>query len=149
MKRFRSWLTTAALVATVTAGSAGAPPAGRQAADARSLANGVYAVFREGLTRAEVETEKRPHAVLVYDRKYSDADKDQPPKYAALDTSSFVPLVLAGQPDTQKDDRGWTLLNVTLAPQHVKTLEDFTRAHLDGEVAIVCGFRGMPISVPG
>ena len=129
MKKFQSWLATTALLAIVT-------PAAGLAAD-HSLANGVYAVFREGLTREEVQSEKRSHAVLVYDRKYSDADKDQPPKFVALDTSSFVPLVLAGPPDARKDDRGWTLLNVTLARQHVKALEDFTRVHLGGAVAIV------------
>ncbi|HEY1205815.1 MAG: hypothetical protein ABSH46_12505 [Bryobacteraceae bacterium] len=152
MKRLESWLATTALLATVAVGApmngtprnnenadlqGSAQSAGRLAADPRSLANGVYAVLREGLTRAEAQTEKRPHVVLVYDRKYSDADKDRPPEYVALDTSFFVPLVLAGQPDAQRDDQGWTLLNITLARQHVKTLEDFTRAHLDGRIAIV------------
>jgi preprotein translocase subunit SecD len=116
---------------------AGASPAGHLALDSRSLPNGVYAVLREGLTRAEVQSEQRPHMVLVYDRKYSEADKDLPPKYVALDTSSFVPLVLAGPPDARKDDRGRTLLSVTLARQHVKTLENFTQTHLNGVVAIV------------
>jgi preprotein translocase subunit SecD len=109
----------------------------RSADNDSSLANGVYAVLREGLTREEVRIEKVPHVVLVYDRKYSDADKSEPPKYVAIDTSDCVPLVLAGPPDTHKDDRGWTLLNVRLAREHVRTLEEFTRAHLDGRVAIL------------
>jgi len=134
MDTFKNWRVTALLLATLTMGPLGARMA---AAPRNALANGVYAVLREGVTREEVETEKRPHAVLVYDRKYSDADKDQPPRYIALDTSSFVPLVLAGPPEAHKDDRGWTLLNITLAREHVKTLEDFTRAHLGGVVAIV------------
>jgi hypothetical protein len=112
---------------------------GSLAAEPASLANGVYAVLREGAARADVQSEQRPHAVLVYDRKYSEADKDQPPKYVALDTAFFVPLVLDGPPESRKDDRGWTLLSVTLARQHVKTLEEFTRAHLDGTVAVVIG----------
>ena len=111
--------------------------AGHPAANPRSLANGVYAVVGEGLTREQVRIEKAPHVVLVYDRKYVDTDRDQPPKYVALDTSSFVPLILAGRPGAHKDDRGWTSLNLTLAAQHVKTLEDFTRAHLGGVVAMV------------
>ncbi len=105
----------------------------------RPLENGVYAVLREGLTRAAAEAGKAQHAVLVYDQKYSDADKEEPPRYVSLDTSFFVPLILAGPPDAHKDDRGRTLLNVTLAPEHVKTLEEFTRAHLEGRVAIVIG----------
>jgi hypothetical protein len=76
---------------------------------------------------------------LLYDRKYSESDKNQPPKYVALDTSFFVPLVLAGPPDARKDDRGWTLLSVTLAREQVKSLENFTRAHLGGTVATVVG----------
>lgn len=109
------------------------------APDPAKLANGVYAVVREGLTRDEVRIEKFSCAVLVYDRKYSDADKNEPPRYVALDTSSFVPLVLAGPPDAQKDDRGWTSLSVALAREHVRTLEEFTRVHLGGKVAIVIG----------
>ena len=141
MKRLQSSLATIALLVTVTVGSVVAPMNGASRnsanADPRPLANGVYAILREGLTRAEVQTEKRPHVVLVYDRKYSDADQDQPPRYVAIDALSFVPLVLAGPPDARRDDRGWTSLHVTLARQHVKKLEDFTRAHLNGVVAIV------------
>jgi preprotein translocase subunit SecD len=130
-------LTGIALLAVATAGVVGTPLKGAPIDSPRLLANGVYAVLREGLTREEVRMDKVPHRILVYDRKYSDADKDKPPKYVALDTSFFVPLILAGPPDTQKDDRGWTLLSVTLAREHANTLEKFTRAHLDGTVAIV------------
>jgi hypothetical protein len=105
--------------------------------NSRSLANGVYAVLREGRTSGEVQIGEFPHVILIYDRKYSDGDKNQPPIYVALGTSSFVPLVLAGPPWAHKDDRGWTSLNVTLAREHVKTLENFTRTHLGGTVAIV------------
>jgi preprotein translocase subunit SecD len=114
-----------------------AKAAKRQADNSRSLPNGVYAVLREGLTREEVQFGKVLHRIFPYDRKYSESDKNEAPKYVALDTSFFVPLVLAGPPDTEKDDRGWTLLNVTLAREHVKSLENFTRVHLGGRVAIV------------
>lgn len=127
MKKLQSWMAIAVLLAPVAIGSGGAP----------APANGIYAVLAEGQTPAEVQTVKGRHVVLVYDRKYSEADKDQQPKYVALDSSSFVPLVLAGPPRTEKDDRGWTLLKVTLAPQHVKTLETFTRDHLGGRIAVV------------
>ncbi len=100
-------------------------------------ANGIYAVLAEGLTREEARVEKAPHAILVYDRKYSEADRNAPPRYVGVDTSRFVPLVLAGPPQARKDERGWTLLSVKLAPEHVKPLEEFTRTHLGGTVAIV------------
>lgn len=50
-----------------------------------------------------------------------------------------MPLILAGPPDARTDGGGRTLLGVTLARDQVKRLEDFTRAHLDGKVAIVIG----------
>ena len=125
------------LTVVVALGSGAPQPATPAITNSRSLANGVYAVLREGPTREEARTTERPNLVLVYDRKYSDADKDQPAKYVALETSSFVPLILAGPPQAHRDENGWTLLNLTLARQHVKTLEDFSRAHLDGTVAIV------------
>jgi len=114
-----------------------AKAANHQADNPRSLPNGVYAVLREGLTPEEVQLGKVPHRIFLYDRKYSESYKNEPSKYVALDTSFFVPLILAGPPDTEKDDRGWTLLNVTLAREHVKSLENFTRVHLGGNVAIV------------
>jgi preprotein translocase subunit SecD len=103
----------------------------------KRLAQGVYAVLREGPTGEDAEPGKVPHVTLLYSQKYTESDRNTPPTYVALDTSSYVPLVLAGPPEARKDERGWTLLSVTLAPEHVKTLEAFTRAHLGGRVAIV------------
>ena len=99
--------------------------------------NGVYAVLQESSKREDIKLDQVPHRILPYDRKYSEADRNKPPKYVAVDTAFFVPLVLAGPPEARKGDRGWTLLNVTLAPEHTKTLETFTRAHLGGAVAVV------------
>jgi preprotein translocase subunit SecD len=101
------------------------------------LAKGVYAILGEGPTREGVRTGSAQEVILVYNQKYSQADKDKPPVYVAIDTSSFVPLILAKPPEATKDTRGWTLLSVTLAPEHAKTLEAFTRVHLGGRVAIV------------
>ncbi len=111
--------------------------AGSLAAGSRQLPNGVYAVLREAPSAAQARVSGTPHAVLLYDRKYSEADRDQPPRYVAVGTSSFVPMVLDGPPDARKDERGWTVLSVTLAREHIKTLEDFSRSHLGGNVAIV------------
>ncbi len=101
------------------------------------LANGVYSVLREGPTREQASSQAASETVLRYDKKYSEADRTQPDIYVALDTSSFVPLILEGPVEAGKADNGWTLLQITLAREHVKTLELFTRAHLNGRVAIV------------
>jgi hypothetical protein len=115
------------------------PASARSAPRSAGLANGVYAVLKEGATREAADSESGPHTTLVYDQKYSEADRDTPPRYIALGTSSFVPLILAEPPEARKDDRGFTLLNVRLAPDQAKRLEEFTRTHLNGQVAIVIG----------
>jgi len=152
MELTKSWLfigvslaaASAGLISTVMKGGLrdgdqAASEDSAKAVERRSPPNGVYAVLGEGLTREELQPGKVPHFICLYDRKYSEADKNEPPKYVALDASFFVPLVLAGPPDTERDDRGWTLLRVTLAREHVKSLENFTRVHLGGKVAIVVG----------
>jgi preprotein translocase subunit SecD len=112
----------------------GANPVGEERC---SLANGVYAVLGEGLTRGAARQQRVPQTICIYDQKYSASDEHQPAKYVALDDRSFVPLVLAGAPEAHTDDGGRTLLRVTLARQHVTQLEEFTRTHLGGRVAIV------------
>ncbi len=105
--------------------------------EATALPNGLYAVIREASMPDSARLEGPGHSVVVYDRKYTDADPATPPEYLALDTESYVPLVLSGPPDARKDGRGWTMLSVTLSHEQVKPLEDFTRAHLGGTVAIL------------
>jgi preprotein translocase subunit SecD len=117
------------LLITMTVGLAGAA--------SNSLANGVYAVLAEGPARQDVQLQNIRHAVLVYDRKYSESDKNSPPAYVALDTSFFVPLILAAPPEMKKDGHRFALLNVTPARAHVKSLEKLTAAHLGGSTGIV------------
>jgi preprotein translocase subunit SecD len=115
-------------------------PKGRSPARAKSAAvppNGLYAVVREASTRDSALVEGSRHLVMVYDRRYTESDPATPAEYVALDTTTYVPLILSGPPDASKDGRGWTMLSVTLAPEQVKPLEDFTAARLGGTVAIV------------
>jgi hypothetical protein len=64
-------------------------------------------------------------------------DRDLPSRCVVIDPTSFVPLILGAPPESRHADRGWTALNVTLAREHVKTLEDFSRSHPGGQVDIV------------
>jgi hypothetical protein len=102
-----------------------------------TLPNGLYAVIRGASTPDSAGVEGPGQVVLLYDRKYTDADSTTPPEYLALDTTSYVPLILSGPPEARKDEHGWTMLNVTLAREQVKPLEVFSRAHLGGKVAIL------------
>lgn len=131
MKRAKSRIFAAVMLAWVSA-------AGMDAQNTKGTpANGVYAVLKEGHTPQEAEPGSGPHLILLYHQVYSESDRNGPPRYIALDTSSVVPLTLAEPPETKTDDRGWTLLNVRLTPENVKRLETFTRAHLGGTIAIV------------
>ena len=129
-----SWLNWAALVVVLLSST----HAVSAADDPQTLGDGVYAIIRESSGQAAARTVGVPVVVLPYDTtKYTGESKSDPLVYIALETSSFVPLILEKPPDAHKDERGWTTLYVTLARQHVKTLEDFTRTHLGGKVAVV------------
>jgi len=101
-----------------------------------ALADGMYAVMRDAPTAEEVGGPGNPHRAIRYDQRSASGGQEEP-RYLALQSSSFVPLILEIPPDAHLQDDGRTYLTVTLASQYVKTLEDFTRAHLGGKVAIV------------
>jgi hypothetical protein len=102
-------------------------------------ANGFYAVTARASTADSARAASPGSAVLVYDQKYTAVDPNVTPEYVAIDTTFFVPLILDGPPEARPDGRGWTMLSVSLAGDQVKPLEDFSRAHLGGRVAIVIG----------
>ena len=110
-----------------------------QSREAPSLPNGVYAVLGEGRSDRDARKAKGSFAVLKYDGRYTDSSQVHNPLYVRVDTSSFVPLIIEGTPDAHKDGRGHTMLGVALKKEYTMMLEDFTRAHLNGKVAIVLG----------
>jgi hypothetical protein len=109
----------------------------RAPSDGGSLENGVYAILREASVRDSAHVAGRLYAILPYEAKYSEADADDPVIYVAIDTTSWVPLILEGAPEARPDGKGRTLLGVTLAREYVKAFEEFTTRHLGGSVAIV------------
>lgn len=113
--------------------------ANSQTAKKAKVVNGVYAVLQEWKTPEEARQGRATSAVLIYDGRYTDSSQVQNPSHVAVDTSFFVPLIIEGTPDAQKDGRGHTLLGVALKKEYTKVLEDFSRAHLNGRVAIVLG----------
>jgi len=130
----------AVIVACMTAGCGNKSEPAAVSADntSQGLPNGVYGTLRESSTAAEATVEGVAHVVLLYDRKYSVADQNAPPRYVAIDPASYVPLVIEGKPDMAKDGRGHSVLSVTLPRENIERLEDFTSTHLGGKVAIVC-----------
>jgi hypothetical protein len=111
-------------------------PSSTSPARQQRLADGLYAVIAEASTREGVSVADEPHVVLVDDGRHT-GDRSRPPRWLALRTSGFVPLILEGEPHTEPDGRGHALLHVTLQRSHQQTLADFTRAQLGGSAAIV------------
>jgi hypothetical protein len=101
------------------------------------IPNGFYSILVEATSRGEARTDSIPNIVLVYDGKYVDSSQTATPSYVALDTTFYIPLILEGSPTTNRDGNGRTLLGVTLSRKYITKLEDFTKAHLGGRVAIV------------
>lgn len=145
----RNWVLSIVFVAMLVAGgcaSANRPagPAGSRAhaevKDIRThpLANGAYLVLREAPTPQEAKANSDSGLVLVYDRRtYSGAPPDEPLVYVAIDPADFIPLLIEGAPEMQKDGRGLSKLTVSLARQNAKRAEDFTRSHLGARIAMV------------
>jgi len=104
-----------------------------------SLSDGIYYVVREDSAERETRSGGNDFPVLPYTARYSDSGPEEPARYITLDPSSFIPMILEGAPDMQKDSGGKTLLGVTLKERYARPLEEFTRKHLGGKVAILLG----------
>jgi len=131
----------AALRGRVLSEVTGAAPVGNVKAVENNVAlplqNGIYNVLRDATTRDGAHVEGVPHVVLPYDRRYTDSQPQEHPAFVAVDTSSFVPLTIESPPEIKKDGNGFSLLTVTLARENAKQVEDFTRTHIGGRVAII------------
>ena len=110
-----------------------------QPSSIKLLTNGFYPVIQVDSMKEAVPASGQGHATIVYDGRYVDSTQADSPEYVTIDTSSFVPLILEESPVAKKDGSGWTSLSVTLSRKYIRLLEDFTKAHLGGRVAILLG----------
>jgi hypothetical protein len=102
------------------------------------LENGAYAILREAPTPQGAKGDGVPQVVLAYDRrKYSGAPPGEPLTYVAIDPKDYVPLLIEGTPQMKTDGQGKSILSVSLTRKNVKRAEAFTRAHLNGRIAMV------------
>jgi hypothetical protein len=103
------------------------------------LANGFYAVLQAHSSRDAVPVSGPGHTTIMYDGRYGGSIRAESPEYITIGTTSFVPLVLESSPVAKKDGTGWTSPSVTLSRKYIHTLEDFTKTHPGGRVAILLG----------
>jgi hypothetical protein len=102
------------------------------------LHNGIYAVLAEAATPTSSPNEGISPVVLAYDRKkFGLVPATEPLTYVTIERSRFVPLIVKGTPELQKDGNGRSRLKISLAHEQAQALEDFTRAHLGGKIATV------------
>ncbi len=93
--------------------------------------NGVYAVLAEG-----VKDHAGKAAVVL---PYQGLDGKGEVRRVALDTSEFVPLVLAGPPVALKEQDNRLTVEVQFQKKQAAAFEKFTGSHLGQEVAVVAG----------
>jgi hypothetical protein len=112
---------------------------GDLATETTTVPNGIYAVLGEDAHAETVLADHSTALILPYDGRYTGDGPMDTPVYVALDTTEFVPLIIEGEPQRQKDDRNHTALNVTLDRRYVSALEHFTAARINERAAIVIG----------
>ena len=101
----------------------------------RIAADGIYSVIRTADTEAEAGVVSEGELLLIYDGRYTGDGSTDDTTWVVLDARDPVPLLLEGTPDKRPDDRGHTLLSVTLQKKQAAALEKFTERHLNERVA--------------
>lgn len=104
--------------------------------DAAAVPSGLYAVVADA-PQVPSKDPARSYQTLRYDPKLADAESTEPVQRVTVETQSFVPLILGAAPEPTKQENGRILVSVALSPKYIKTLADFTRAHLGERVALV------------
>ena len=104
--------------------------------DAAAVPSGLYAVVADA-PQVPSKDPARSYQTLRYDPKMADSESTEPVQRVTVETQSFVPLILGAAPEPTKQENGRILVSVALSPKYIKTLADFTRAHLGERVALV------------
>jgi preprotein translocase subunit SecD len=104
----------------------------------KKLANGIYGVLREGAEEKAILPLKDNEVVAVNNHRFLKKGDKEPPVYLVVRKAPDVPLVLAGEPEVVKDEKGLQI-RLTLHADHAKTMERFTRDSKGGTAAVIIG----------
>jgi hypothetical protein len=109
-------------------------------ADAGKLADGLYLVLRSAREAKSLEPIADTEKLVANDFHLLEAAEREPVLYMVLQTKPFVPLLLGANPKEDKEEStGKPRLQLELAEGEKAPLEEFTREHFGGTVAIVIG----------
>jgi preprotein translocase subunit SecD len=103
------------------------------------LADGVYAVLREGLQEKDVLPLARGEALLVNRHRYAKKDDKEPPRYLVVRATADVDLDLVGEPKSIKNRDDVTGILLQLQPKAAIALERLTSNAQGRPIAIVIG----------
>jgi len=132
-----SWscISPAAEEAAVPATGAGAH--GTEAASI--LPDGLYLVLRSSDATSKLQPVGITEKLLPDDYHFLEPAEREPVRYLVLQTTPFVPFILASAPKEDREASGKPRLQLQLAKDQTGPLEEFTNAHLGDTVAIVIG----------
>lgn len=103
------------------------------------IENGLYLILNE---YAEVPTDASA-TVMAYSHDFLEGNAAGQPTFLEIDTSEFVRLDLAHDPEgVEQADKRINLM-ITLTDEASEQLADFTEKHIKGTVAIVIGGKAV------
>jgi len=103
------------------------------------LPDGLYLVLRSSDTVVKLLPVGKTERLLSDNFHFLEPAEREPIRYLVLQTTPFVPLILASDPKEDREDSGKPRLQLQLAEDQAGPLEDFSRSNLGGTVAIVIG----------
>ena len=103
------------------------------------LADGFYHVIRFSKNKSEILPIHDDEKLVEYDYNLLQEDEREPTEYEVIEYKSFVPIILDGDPQRDRDNKGRPNLLIKLSESQIKPLEEFTSKHLGSRVAIVIG----------
>jgi preprotein translocase subunit SecD len=104
----------------------------------KKIADGVYAVERDGDKQERVMPLKDGEVLLVDHHRYQKADKE-PLRYLVVHAAPDVTLDLAGEPEADRDGDEVVAIRLKLRPNAAAALAKVTRERRGRQVAIVIG----------
>jgi preprotein translocase subunit SecD len=103
------------------------------------LPNGIYLILKEEATREKLEPVGKSQRILVKDDHFLEPADRGETSYLLVSDDSFIPIILGGNPEKGKDEKGRPKLLLTLEKNQIKPLEEFTTKNVNKSVAIVIG----------
>jgi preprotein translocase subunit SecD len=105
----------------------------------KKLADGVYAVRRDGPAEKDVRPLRQGEVLAVDRHRYAKEDAKEPPRYLVVGSDPDVPLDLAAEPTAEKDGADTVRVLVKLKPPAAEALARLTRDRPGRQLAVVIG----------